>query len=54
MNKDTELTVSSSLNQMYQLALDHAIDIVKEASRDQDPDELIRQIIEKLQNLKAK
>ncbi len=62
MNKEPETTISVSLNQMYELGLDHAIDTVKESMFDIKKlglagsmvNPVLEAIIEKLQNLKAK
>lgn len=57
MNKESELTVSASLNQMYELGIDHAIEIVKDefiSTYGHSEVDICDIIIEKLQNLKAK
>ncbi len=62
MNKESETTISVSLNQMYELGIDHAIDIIKDSMFDAKKEaiagnlvnDVLNSIIEKLQNLKAK
>ncbi len=58
-NIEMTLTVEESLNQMYQLALDHAIDITKDAMINDtivgdSINSVLIEIIQKLQNLKSK